>query len=61
MTLAELPDFIPDEVRRAARPLAIKRRQSLYQQGEVATAIYFVRAGELEAVRFSPEGDPRQS
>jgi CRP-like cAMP-binding protein len=58
MTLVELPDYIPDVLRRAVRPLSIKRKQSLYRQGECAKAIYFVRQGELEAARFSPEGDP---
>lgn len=58
MMLAELPDYIPDPLRRAARPLSIKRKQSLYRQGDSATAIYYVRSGELEAARFSPDGDP---
>lgn len=58
MTLAELPDYIPDMLRRAARPLSLKRKQSLYRQGDSATAIYYVRSGELEAARFSPDGDP---
>lgn len=58
MTLAELPDYIPDSLRQVVRPLSIKRKQSLYRQGDAAKEIYFVRQGELEAARFSPEGDP---
>lgn len=58
MTLAELPDYIPQTLRRTARPLSIRRRQVLFRQGDAATAIFFVRGGELEAARFSPDGDP---
>lgn len=58
MTPAELPDYIPDALCRVARPLSIRRRQMLFRQGEVASTIFFVRRGELEAARFSPEGDP---
>jgi CRP-like cAMP-binding protein len=54
---AELPDYMPESVRREARPLRLRRKESLFQQGEPVTAIYFVRQGELEAARFSPEGD----
>lgn len=58
MTLADLPDYVPDTLRKAARQQSIGRRQCLYNQGDDAHAIFFVRTGELEAVRFSPEGDP---
>ncbi len=57
MTCAELPDYIPEALRQAVRPLSLRRKQILYRQGETATAIYFVRSGELEAARFSPKGD----
>lgn len=58
MKLAELPEYVPDSLRAAAYPRTIRRRQNLYRQGDRATAIYFVRSGELEALRSSPEGHP---
>jgi CRP/FNR family transcriptional regulator len=54
---AELPEYVPEAVRREARPLRLRRMESLYHQGDPVTAIYFVCHGELEAVRFSPAGD----
>lgn len=57
MSLAELPDYLHDPLRQAARPLAIKRRQMLWQINDPVTTIFFVRSGELDAVRYTPEGE----
>lgn len=34
-----------------------RRRQTLYRLNDPVTLIYFVRRGELEAARYSPDGD----
>lgn len=58
MSLADWPEYVPPSLREAARPLALRRRQILYREGDPATAIFYVRAGELEAARYSPDGEP---
>jgi len=57
MPLAELPDYLPDALRRQARPLSLKRRQSLFRLNDPVAAIYFVRRGELDAVRHTSDGE----
>jgi CRP-like cAMP-binding protein len=57
MSLAELPDYLPEPLRRQARPISLKRRQGLFRLNDPVAAIYFVRRGELEAVRHTPEGE----
>ena len=57
MTCAELPDYLPEFLRGQARPLGLKRRQGLFRLNDPVTAIYFVRRGEIEAVRYTPEGE----
>jgi len=54
---AELPDYLPDDVRNAARPVTIKRRQALFRFNDPVDTIFFVRAGEMEAVRHSADGE----
>ena len=54
---AELPDYLPESLRRAVCPLRVKRGQNLFRLSDPVTFIYFVRQGELEAVRYTPEGE----
>lgn len=55
--LRDLPEFIPETLRNQARAVTVKKRQSLYRTNDPVTSIYFVRRGELEAMRHTPEGE----
>jgi CRP-like cAMP-binding protein len=54
--LSDLPDYLPQSLRDQARPATVKKRKTLYCINDPVTSIYYVRRGELEAVRYSPEG-----
>jgi CRP-like cAMP-binding protein len=57
MKLASLPDYLPASLRDQARLQPLKRRESLFRFGDPVTSIFFVRAGELEALRYSSDGE----
>jgi CRP/FNR family transcriptional regulator len=57
MQAAELPDYLPESLRLQARRIDIRKRQSLFRVNDPVAAIYFVRRGELEAVRHTSEGE----
>ncbi len=47
----ELPDYLPTDLRDAARPRRLHKGESLFKQGEPVEAIFFVQSGRLQAVR----------
>lgn len=55
--LSDLPDYLPKSLRDQARAATVKKRKTLYRVNDPVTSIYYVRRGELEAVRYSPEGE----
>ena len=53
---AALPDFVPETLSQAAIHLNLGRGERLFDLGEPVRSIYFVRSGELKAVRHLPDG-----
>jgi CRP-like cAMP-binding protein len=45
----------------AITSISVKPRQYIYQQGDVADAVYIVVSGAVEAVTFSPDGKQSRS
>jgi len=54
---AELPEYLPEPLRALARPVVLKRHQTLYRFDDPVLAIYFIRQGEMEAVRYTTDGE----
>jgi hypothetical protein len=54
---ANLPDFVPESLRAQARAVSLKRKQSLFRFDDAVQSLFFVRQGEMEAVRYSPDGE----
>ncbi len=52
----ELPAFLPDTLRSNASRVALIDGQMLFRQGESVEYVYYVRRGELMAVRYLPDG-----
>lgn len=56
LTPATLPDFVPATLSQAATHLSLGRGERLFDLGQPVRSIYFVRSGELKAVRYLPDG-----
>lgn len=54
---ADLPDYVPAALRTLARSVALKRRETLYRFDDPVMSIYFIRQGEMEAVRYTANGE----
>lgn len=52
-----LPDYVPASLRALARPLSLKRRETLYRFDDPVESIFFILQGEMEAVRYSSDGE----
>ena len=55
-TPATPPDFVPATLSEAATHLRLRRGERLFDIGQPVRSIYFVRSGELKAVRYLPDG-----
>lgn len=54
---ADLPDYVSAPLRALARPIALKRRATLYHCDDPVVSIYFIRRSEMEAVRYTADGE----
>ncbi|MCE9570527.1 MAG: Crp/Fnr family transcriptional regulator [Rhodocyclales bacterium] len=54
---ADLPDYVPESLRALARTVSLKRKQSLFRFDDAVQSLFFVRQGEMEAVRYSADGE----
>lgn len=62
MSLADLPDYLPESLRRQARPLSLKRRQGLFRLNDPVAAIYYeFRLPADVSGTARPERQPRLS
>lgn len=54
--LAEIPDWIPPELKASAKTVRLAKDEALFIPGDKVEYFYFVRAGELAAMRCMPNG-----
>lgn len=52
-----IPAFFPERLRRAAVTVSARRGESLFHQGDAVKGIYRIGAGQVELVRYAPNGD----
>jgi len=56
LTLAEIPEWIPPELRASAITVRLAKDESLFIPGEKVEYFYFLQSGELAAMRCMPNG-----
>jgi predicted acylesterase/phospholipase RssA len=54
------PGGLVDDVVACARPLHLKRGDTLFRQGEAGDELYLVMRGRLRILRYEPDSEPRQ-
>lgn len=55
--MMDLPDYLPASLRNQTSMLSLGRHESLFRYNDPVTAVFFVRSGEMEAVRYTPDGE----